>query len=146
MNLAGAWIVTSVALNAVLTVMIIVKLWPARAQRKSGSIAAPVGRRAASAMGMLAESAAFYTISGVFFVITQFIGSDYAILFGQIFGVTAVSSPEPFPWVSNLTGLPVPEHQHHYFQDRDGNRIRPFWKLRSALLDLSHSLDDCFRR
>jgi hypothetical protein len=68
--------------------MVVVKLWPVRAKSRGNS--PPVGRRASSAIGMLAESAAFFTLSGVAFVFAQFLGSDYSILFGQIFGITAV--------------------------------------------------------
>jgi hypothetical protein len=88
LQISGAWLALTASLNAILTVMIIVKLWPVRA--KSHGNSPPVGGRASSAIGMLAESAAFYTLSGVAIVFAQFLKSDYSILFGQIFGFTAV--------------------------------------------------------
>jgi hypothetical protein len=79
-----AWLTVSVLLNVVLTMCIVIAVWPARAA---------VDKRARSIIGILAESAAGYTVAGLLFIGAIAAGSDLQIPLERVFGVTAVRVP-----------------------------------------------------
>jgi hypothetical protein len=113
-----AWLVVNVLLNIMLTTLIVVTLWPAR---RHGD------KRVTSVVGILAESAAGYTVAGVLFIGAVGAGSPFQILFERVFGATAVRTAPYAPASPMLTGTPVPQLEHHHVSDRDGYRIRPAW-------------------
>jgi hypothetical protein len=83
-HLTLAWLISSVAFNVLVTTTIAIKLWPARADTHKG------GQRASSAIDILVESAAAYTVTGVLLIVSRAVESDYAIVFNQLFGIMAV--------------------------------------------------------
>jgi hypothetical protein len=79
-----AWLTSSVALNGLVTTTIVVKLWPARADPDK------VGQVVSSTIGILAESAAAFTASGLLLIVSITMRSDYSIFFNRMFGLSAV--------------------------------------------------------
>jgi hypothetical protein len=72
-----AWLGTIMALNVTLTSTIIAILWPAR-------------RVAGSVIGIVAESAAAYTVVTILYTATAAINVPYGTIFLQLFGIGAV--------------------------------------------------------
>jgi hypothetical protein len=86
-HISAAFYTTSIVLNVLLTTIIVVKLLPTQRNFKGVDDTA---KHASSVMGMLAESAALYTLTGVVYICTLWFESDFQVLFAQIFGVSAV--------------------------------------------------------
>lgn len=85
------WLGVTIALNITLTSTILLILWPARCV-------------AASAMGVLAESAAAYNAVTVAYAVTTATGSRYSTLFLQLFGIATVrTSPSIFVSLTHMT-------------------------------------------
>jgi hypothetical protein len=82
----GVYSIT-IGLNVILTLAIVAKLLPSVFMSSRHS---PTSKRALSVIGILAESAALYTVTGLAFAVSLVIRSELQIIFGSLFGVSVV--------------------------------------------------------
>jgi hypothetical protein len=82
----GVYSIT-ILLNVILTLAIVSKLLPSAFMFSRSN---PASKRAISVIGILAESAALYTVAGLAFAASLVMRSDLQIIFGSFFGVAVV--------------------------------------------------------
>jgi hypothetical protein len=85
--ITAAWLICTVAFNVLVTLIIVMHLWPAKHLVQYG--------RAASAIGIIAESAAGYAGAGLLLIISILLESDSALFFVRAFGVAGVCVSVP---------------------------------------------------
>jgi hypothetical protein len=113
-----AWVASNIVLNIFLTVSIVVAVWPAR--KAPGH----AGRRASSIMGILAESAALYTVFGIVFAIGLLAPGNTYVLLGYLYGIAAVRRASITGLDKSNDGVPGTEREHHHPANRTWHRIR----------------------
>jgi hypothetical protein len=95
--ITAAWLICTVAFNVLVTLIIVIHLWPAKHLVQYG--------RAASAIGIIAESAAGYAGVGLLLIISILLESDSALFFVRAFGVAGVCVSVPVLPPSSLTPM-----------------------------------------
>jgi hypothetical protein len=88
----------TIRLNVILTLTIVAKLLPSVFMSSRHS---PTSKRALSVIGILAESAALYTVTGLAFAISLVTRSELQIIFGSLFGISVVHAKTHLLFISD---------------------------------------------